>query len=137
MRLARIKALFEGMAHLEGGAKQTLHYTDVSPALMIAAVTRGGNHIFGHAIGANSKGQPELKTAALAEALRVFADDLLSPIYIGWVRGYLDDERARFERFLEENPSVRQHVQISHPREALLTLVDAFDVPDNATRWLA
>jgi CRISPR-associated protein Cst2 len=138
MRIARIKALFEGLAHLEGGAKQTLHYTDVSPALVVAAVTKGGNHIFGHVVGANSKGQPEIKADALQEALTVFADDLLSPVYVGWVRGYLDDERAKFEAFAAAyNQTTARPIQMSHPREALLSLVAAFDIADNAATWLA
>ncbi len=97
-RLKRISALFEGLAHLEGGAKQTLHYTDVSPVIIIMAITKGGNHIFGHAIGANSKGLPEIKLAALRESLRIFNDDLLSDVYVGWVNGYADDERAKLEK---------------------------------------
>jgi len=137
MRLNRIKALFEGLAHLEGGAKQTLHYTDVSPALVILAVTKGGNHIFNHTLGANRQGQPEIKTAALEEALTIFADDLLSPIYVGWVRGYLDDERAKFEDFAGKYNATTTHpIQISHPREAFLALVQAFDAPEHAA-WLA
>ncbi len=84
-RLQRITTLFEGMARLEGGAKQTLHYTDVSPVVVVMAVTRGGNHIFGHIIGANSRGLPELKIEALKEALTIFRDDILSDVYVGWV----------------------------------------------------
>jgi CRISPR-associated protein Cst2 len=138
MRVARVKALFEGMAHLEGGAKQTLHYTDVSPALVIMAVTKGGNHIFSHVIGANRQGQPEIKPEALREALTVFADTLLSPIYVGWVRGYLDAERTKFETFVTEYNATAQHpIRVSHPREAFLALVDAFDQSDNAATWLA
>lgn len=137
LRLERIKALFEGMAHLEGGAKLALHYTDVSPTLIILAVTKGGNHIFNHTVGASRQGQPEIKTAALEEALTVFADNLLSPIYVGWVRGYLDDERAKFEEFVGKyNPTAQHPIQISHPRDAFLTLVQAFDAPENAD-WLA
>lgn len=136
-RVARIKALFEGMAHLEGGAKQTLHYTDVSPALVLLAVTKGGNHIFHHTVGATSKGQPEIKAAALQEALTVFADTLLSPIYVGWVRGYLDEERAKFEAFAAEyNQSAAHPILIAHPREALLSLSTAFEAEAN-TAWLA
>ncbi len=136
-RVERIKALFEGMAHLEGGAKQALHYTDVSPALVILAVTRGGNHIFHHVVGANKQGQPEIKTAALQEALTVFADALLSPIYVGWVRGYLDEERAKFEEFVRGyNATARYPIQINHPREAFFLLTQAFDNPENAASWL-
>ncbi|MGQ9928014.1 MAG: type I-B CRISPR-associated protein Cas7/Cst2/DevR [Chloroflexaceae bacterium] len=123
-RLARVRALFEGMAQIEGGAKQTLHYTDVSPALIMLAVTRGGNHIFHHVVGANRFGQPQLKVAALREALHIYADTLLSPIYVGWVQGYLDEERARFEAFLaDHNANAGHPIQLSHPRLALQALI--------------
>lgn len=133
-RLARVKALFTGMAQLEGGAKQTLHYTDVSPALAIFAVTKGGNHIFHHTVGANRAGQPEIKIDALREALRVFADGILSPVYVGWVKGYLDEARTAFEQFVaEHNASFAEQeqdvlrIKLSHPREAFLNFVAACD----------
>jgi CRISPR-associated protein Cst2 len=159
MRIERIKALFEGLAHLEGGAKQTTHYTDVSPALVIMAVTKGGNHIFGHVIGANRQGQPIIKTDALQEALQVFSDTLLSPVYVGWVRGYLDEEREKFlawkNAYLKEaNADVEKAspagagattpdteakpataIEICHPREAFQKLAADFDKPGN-THWL-
>lgn len=124
-RMARIKALFEGMAQIQGGAKQTLHYTDVSPALVLLAVTRGGNHIFHHAVGANAKGQPVIKLKALQEALEVYSDTILSPIYIGWTQGYLDEERAAFETFAREHTT--SEISISHPRTAFQSLVAAFE----------
>ncbi|MBN1315985.1 MAG: type I-B CRISPR-associated protein Cas7/Cst2/DevR, partial [Anaerolineales bacterium] len=125
-RIQRITALFEGMAHLEGGAKQALHYTDVAPALAIMAVTKGGNHIFGHVIGVTGRGQPEIKLEAFREALSVFADDLLSDVYLGWTAGYLDDERARFESALADGGLLSEfagRIHISHPRDAYLALV--------------
>jgi CRISPR-associated protein Cst2 len=128
-RLQRVTALFEGLAQLEGGAKQTLHYTDVAPVVTVLAVTKGGNHIFGHIIGANEEGLPELKVEALTEALRVFKDDLLSSVYVGWVRGYADDERAKVEALAQADDRIR----ISHPREAFQALIaDLEQHPD----WL-
>lgn len=118
-RVRRVQALFEGMARLEGGAKQTIHYTTVAPALVILAVTKGGNHIFNYVIG-HKNGQPTLNFEALHETLEVFADTLLSPIYVGWPRGYLDQERANFETFAVEHPVLR----ISHPRTMFKTLID-------------
>jgi CRISPR-associated protein Cst2 len=135
-RIRRVQALFDGLAHLEGGAKQTLHYTDVAPALLVLAVTKGGNHLFGHVVGANRLGQPEFKPEAFREALDVFGDDLLSPVYVGWVRGYLDDERAKFEAFARDyNESAAQPVIIDHPRRVLLHLVEALGTEANA-QWL-
>jgi CRISPR-associated protein Cst2 len=132
-RLRRITALFEGLARLEGGAKQTLHYTDVSPVVVVMAVTKGGNHIFGHIIGADSRGLPELKVEALKDALTVFADDILSDVYVGWVRGYLDDERAKLEAFAQTEEGKR--IRISHPREAFRALIGALKQPEHAA-WL-
>jgi CRISPR-associated protein Cst2 len=117
-RLRRVQALFEGMARLEGGAKQTIHYTAVAPALVVLAVTKGGNHIFNYVIG-EKRGLPVFNTEALQEALDVYADELLSPVYIGWVKGYMDEERARLEAFAQARPVV----QISHPRQVFSALI--------------
>lgn len=130
-RIQRVAALFEGMARLEGGAKQTLHYTDVAPALVILAVTKGGNHIFGHIISANNRGQPEINQDALLEALTVFKDEILSPVYVGWVKGYLDEERTNFERF-----ALERNIQLNHPREIYKTLINDLQNPANKS-WLA
>ena len=138
-RVQRISALFDGLARLQGGAKQTLHYTDVAPAFVILAVTRGGNHIFGHVVGASGRGLPELKLDALREALTVFADDILSPVYVGWTQGYLDDERSRFEAALAEGGALADYaerIRISHPREAFQAFANDLRRPENAA-WLA
>lgn len=132
-RLKRIITLFEGMARLEGGAKQTLHYTDVSPALVVMAVTKGGNHPFGRIIGANSRGLPELKLEALKEALTVFSDDILSDVYVGWVSGYLDEERVKLEEFARQDEGKR--VKICHPRQAFRALIETLKKPEHA-HWL-
>jgi CRISPR-associated protein Cst2 len=127
-RIKRISALFEGMSQLEGGAKQSLHYTDVAPALVIVAITKGGNHIFGHVVGANNKGLPIIKQDAFQEALTVFEKEILSTVYVGWVKGYLDEERADFEKFAEG-----KNIKISHPREAYQSLIKDFEKNES---WL-
>jgi CRISPR-associated protein Cst2 len=133
-RVQRVQGLFEAMACLEGGAKQALHYTDVAPAFCIQAITRGGNHIFGHVVTANAKGQPEIKLEALREALTTMGDEILSPVYVGWVRGYLDDERAKFEQFAADFSA--RPILIAHPRETYRALVADLARPENAF-WLA
>ncbi len=133
-RIERIAELFEGLAHLEGGAKLTLHYTDVVPALVIMAVTRGGNHIFGHVVGATTRGTPEFKVDSLKEALTVFGDEIVSDVYIGWVRGYLDEERAKLEEFARTPDG--QKARICHPREAYLAMIKELKKPANRD-WLS
>ncbi len=137
MRLERIRALFEGMALLEGGAKLSIHYTDVVPAFVLFAVTAGGNHIFNHVVGANRQGQPELKIPALQEALSVNADQLLSPVYIGWTQGYLDEERAKFVAELQKAESpLRQVIRLMHPRAAYKQLIAGFSDREQSASWL-
>lgn len=124
-RLERVTALLEALSQLEGGAKQTLHYTDVSPDLVLVAVTKGGNHIFGHVIGTDSLRRPVVKVEALREVLDVFKEELLSDVYVGWVQGYLDEERARFAQALEDDDKLgqwRNRIKIDHPRESLAVL---------------
>lgn len=124
-RLKRISVLLEALADLNGGAKQAQHYTDVSPDLLMAVVTKGGNHVFGHVIGANSQGKPTIKIEALRQVLTVFKDQILSKIFVGWVQGYLDEERARFEEALQSDDGLKacmKDIVIEHPRIALQAL---------------
>lgn len=133
-RVERVATLLEGLAYLEGGAKLALHYTDVSPAWVILAVTRGGNHIFNHVVGADERGRPKIKFEALAESLRVFADEVLSSVYVGWVTGYLDEQRAAFEQALAEGGALHpfaKRIMVSHPREAFLAMAAALRRPEH------
>ncbi len=101
-RIQRVRALLDGLSRLEGGAKQTLHYTPVGPSLVVCAVMRGGVSPFQHAVGADRAGQPVVKADVLIEGAQVWKDQLLSPIYLGWKRGYLDEARAAVEAALAE-----------------------------------
>lgn len=131
-RAQRVAALFEGLARLEGGAKQSVHYTDVAPSILIAAVTGGGNNPFVHVIGADRGGRPSVNGDALVETLSVVGDDLLSPIYVGWAPGYLDEQRDAVGRALEASGLTHT---IEHPRRALRRL--AADIAsETGRRWL-
>ncbi|MBW2030608.1 MAG: type I-B CRISPR-associated protein Cas7/Cst2/DevR [Deltaproteobacteria bacterium] len=134
-RISRITALFEGLAHLDGGAKQTIHYTDVSPRLVIMAVTKGGNHVFGHVVDADVRHRPVMKIEALRESLDVFADDILSQVYVGWTKGYLDGERARFTEALSEGgilADFKERIKVSHPRQAFQAIAATFQNEQNS-----
>lgn len=149
-RIRRIRAVLSAMAHLEGGAKLAVHYTDVSPDITFLAITKGGNNIFGHVVKANVRGLPEINIEALSETLRVYSEDLLSPVYVGWVKGYLDEQRDILEKWIkpiEINPQfnadqreeagvhnqIVKNVRLMHPREAFKMLSDEFDNKD----WLS
>ncbi len=123
-RIRRVQALLRALARLQGGAKQTLHYTDVTPAFVIAAVIRGGNNIFSHVITAEG-GQPVIHRQALAEALSVFGNDLLSQVYVGRAQGFMDNQADVLREYFGE--------AIPHPRQALDALAE--DLAANP-QWL-
>ena len=132
-RIQRVQALFEAMALLEGGAKQALHYTDVAPAFCVLAVTRGGNHIFGHLIDADKHGKPVIKLDALREALTTMSDEILSPVYVGWTRGYLNEQREQFEQEIAD--VTERPVIVRHPRDAYREFIADLAKSENAL-WL-
>lgn len=137
-RVKRIAALFDGLAQLEGGAKLTLHYTDVMPAFVVMAVTKGGNHIFNYVIGADNRGRPQVNTAGLKEAVEVYRDTILSPIYVGWPTGYLDNQREGVQAVLEElkkDEKLKQDYELDHPRRAFQKMAAAIRNERNAS-WL-
>jgi len=129
-RQLRINTLLAGLATLHGGAKLTQHYTDVSPAIFIGAVLRHGNNPFQRLFTATRTQPTRFHAEAFKEILTVFKDDLLSPLYIGWVQGFLDEERARIQEALG---SLELKIEIKHPVEAIRTI--AKDIDSNAA-WL-
>lgn len=136
-RSKRISSLIRGLASLEGGAKQALHYTDVAPSFLLYAVIRGGNHIFHHVVGADHDGNPLIKIEALKEVLTVYSDQILSPILIGWPQGYMDSQRDHVIQMLQslKNEHVIPDFILGHPRSVTLELADMFCNESNYV-WL-
>lgn len=134
-RIARISALLQGLSVLMGGAKQALHYTDVTPAVILAAVFKGGNNPLQYVIQPDAQGLPAVNAEALQELFRVWGDQLQSPLYVGWVQGFQDAQRARLLQTLDEVRPV-QGFESGHPREILNTVAEGFRGEANAA-WLA
>jgi CRISPR-associated protein Cst2 len=126
-RTARLRQLLEGLSRITGGAKQALHYTDVAPKLLLLTVAKGGNHLFGTAIGHKPDGTPKINCDALSEVRRVFAGDLLSPVYAGLAKGYLDEQREILAVAIERD--------LVHPVEAIRQLTT--DLDSRAAEWMA
>lgn len=137
-RIQRISSLMRGIAFLEGGAKLALHYTDVSPSFSIFAVTKGGNHIFNHIIKTEDRsGKPEINIEALAEVLTVYSKQLLSPIYVGWPKGYMEESREETDSKLNKlkMENVISDYIIDHPVNIALKISD--DLKNEKNRgWL-
>ena len=138
-RCSRIKALLHGLGRLNGGAKQSIHYTDVLPKFIILAISKGGNHLFSTTIGADSKGLPVIKTEVLKEIARVYKDEIISGIYVGLVQGYLDTQRQSLIDLLHEISTNeiynKRKTFIGHPREAIEEFTK--DLGEEYQVWLA
>ncbi|RMF47653.1 MAG: type I-B CRISPR-associated protein Cas7/Cst2/DevR [Bacteroidetes bacterium] len=138
-RWRRIRLLLEALPRLEGGAKQTLHATDVTPVVVLMAVFRGGINPFFPVIVPDEQGHATLHLKALAQLVQVWQDQLLSPLYLGWVEGYPPEnggktaDKLRSE--LQAQELLRERVVVGHPREVFQRLIE--DLRMNPTWWAA
>jgi CRISPR-associated protein Cst2 len=132
-RRQRVSTLVKGLAALGGGAKQTLHYTDLMPAVVIAAVTTGGNHPFYRMFQGTRTQGTTLHEAATREIMAAFQDEFLSPIYIGWAQGFLDNEREKLLALLGELQPAHGFSPVEHPRTTLLKLAEELARPERAS----
>lgn len=131
-RTTRITALLSGLATLAGGAKQALHYTDVTPAIFFAAVTRGGNNPFNYLLSVDDRGNLRLSSDAFSEMLQVWGDQILSPLYLGWTQGFEDGQRDKLVAACREHS--QHQAEVLHPRHAIMRLAE--DLKANADSWL-
>lgn len=95
-RIKRIQSVLHGIGALNGGAKQTIHYTPVSPVVAIFAVTKGGNHPFNYLFTERMmEGSKKtlFEQQVFTERLADSKNDLLSPVYVGWAPGFLNEQR--------------------------------------------
>lgn len=117
-RSCRVATLMEAISQLNGGAKQALHYTDLTPAIVFLAVIKNGNNPFYRAIGASKTHQTKFNREAFEEILQVYKDDFLSDVYVGWAKGFLDEERVVLEE-VKDSKKDNPQVLVQHPVEAI------------------
>lgn len=127
-RIKRVQSLLKALGQLHGGAKQSIHYTDVSPAVVIMAVTEGGNHPFNY-LFQEKAGVPTFQDEAFQIVLEDMQDQLISPVYVGWKSGYLPQEANKTG--VPENFPVQ--VNYATPRGALEGLATWLE--EHAEEW--
>jgi len=143
-RRTRVASLLEGLSTMSGGAKQTLHYTDVTPAIVLAVVTKGGNNPLQYIIGPDKKdGSPTVNLSALAQTIEAWHDQFESPLYVGWVEGFHDDQREYLANALAGKnesavslPKLPKGFEMGHPRLILQRIAEDFRNSNN-NAWLA
>ena len=124
-RLNRVEGLLSALGRLSGGAKQAIHYTDVTPAVLLAAVVEGGNDPLAYLIRSDERALLAVHREAVRELRRAWGDILLSPIYAGWAAGFQDKARADLAAALEEEKQNDLRSQLGHPRVVLTQLATA------------
>ncbi len=137
-RRERVNALLKGMAVLSGGAKQAIHYTDVTPSVVIVFINKGGNNPLQYIITADSQGLPKIHTEALEEMLSVWKDQIISKLYIGWVKGFCDSERETLEKLLtliKERSNNNFDYITGHPKDILEKLAEEIKSEENSCWW--
>ena len=126
-RLRRIRRLIEAIPLVQGGAKQTLHYTDVTPVVSIAAVTRYGNHPFNY-LFEDRGDEITFKADAFEKSVVGYWDQFISPIYIGWRPGYAQRQFDQLDGLSED---VRRNLVLGTPSQVFAALAESM-----SSSWL-
>lgn len=127
-RIERIQSLLKAIGRLQGGAKQTLHYTDVSPAAVIMAITPWGNHPFNYLFKQDQDKRLQIQEETLTKA--ILDTKLSSPLYIGWKPGFAPEAYEKIQNLNIDK------VKIIHstPRMAFEALADWINSTDEWDR---
>jgi CRISPR-associated protein Cst2 len=131
-RMERVSTLLRGLAALNGGAKQTLHYTDLTPAVVFLAVTEHGNNPFYRVFTSSRTGNTEFHRATFEEVMTVYEAKLRSKVYVGWASGFLDDEREKLKAAVAEK-GWSNRVAIAHPATQMEAFASELAKAENAS----
>ncbi len=115
-RTKRATETIKALPFLSGGAKQTLHLTDVTPKFIVLAVVKGGNNLFMNITSNDSK--TLINEKALQEVITDYKEEILSDIYIGRQEGFQDDLRLKLED-LQANLLGIKTVHLLSPKQAV------------------
>lgn len=106
VRVKRAQDVIKVIPHLQGGAKLTSHLTDVSPKFLVFAAIDGGNHIFMN-IAKEVEGEATIDIEALKEVIKEYSDVLLTDVYVGRRKGFMDNQEQDFVNLSKENTNVK------------------------------
>jgi CRISPR-associated protein Cas7/Cst2/DevR subtype I-B len=119
-RRRRAAVVLRALAGLRGGAKQSLHYGDRTPVLILLAPMKGGVNPFTRVVAARD-GRTFFDTSVLREELEAWADELDGPVLVGWAPGFLGDQRANATEDMADLITAGR-VSVTHPRLMLTAL---------------
>lgn len=106
IRIKRAQDVIKSLPYLQGGAKLTSHLTDVSPKFVILTAIDGGNHIFMNIVK-EEESEPLIDIEALKEVINEYSDCLLTDVYIGRRKGFMDSINNDIKKLTEENSNIK------------------------------
>ncbi|MFC4908481.1 type I-B CRISPR-associated protein Cas7/Cst2/DevR [Actinomadura gamaensis] len=124
-RRRRVAVLLRTMAMVKGGAKQSAHYGDRTPGLVILAPIKGGTNPFTRVVREREKAT-YFDADVLREEIEAWADELDGPVRIGWAPGFLGSQRDRAGSDLADLIK-EERLVLGHPRTVLNALADEIE----------
>lgn len=119
-RRRRVAVLLRTMAVVKGGAKQSAHYGDRTPGLVILAPLKGGTNPFTRVVRERERAT-YFDAEILREEVAAWADELDGPVRVGWAPGFLGGQRERAHSDLADLVKDEKLI-LGHPRTMLNTL---------------
>lgn len=124
-RRRRVALLLRTLGQVRGGAKQSLHYGDRTPALVLLAPMKGGVNPFTRVLAAR-EGYTTFRADVLREELDAWSDELDGPLLLGWAPGFLGEQRERAAADLADLVDA-ERLYIGHPRQLLNRLAEEIE----------
>ncbi|MEW9534157.1 type I-B CRISPR-associated protein Cas7/Cst2/DevR [Microbispora sp. NPDC049125] len=124
-RRRRAALLLRTLAAVRGGAKQSMHYGDRTPALVLLAPVKGGINPFTRVLGVRGD-RARFDAGVLRAEMEAWADELDGPVLLGWAPGFLGDQREQVRTELADLITTGSLV-IDHPRVLLGRLAEQIE----------
>ena len=116
-RRRRAALLLRTLTAVRGGAKQSMHYGDRTPALILLAPVKGGINPFTRVFGVRGE-RARFDAAVLRAEIEAWADELDGPVLLGWAPGFLGEQRDQVRAELADLIGAGT-VVVDHPRVLL------------------
>lgn len=95
-RTKRVSETIKALKTISGGAKRTTNYASVKPDFIILAIIKGGNNPFDN-LFVNKEGRAAISGEALIEVIRDNKEYIISSIYIGKAKGFMDEHNLMYD----------------------------------------
>jgi len=129
VRQQRAALILRTLGELRGGAKNSMHYGDRTPALILLAPVKGGINPLTRVFGGQD-GRSVFRTEVLREELEAWQDELDGPVLLGWAPGFLPDQRDKARADLDDLIEAGR-LEFGHPRKLLDDLAARIEQGDH------